>query len=218
MALSIFYTSLVLVQEDQRCSPHPRGAAPTTPQKLKAVSSPKRKIFRSEARELSFRMQEDSCVTRRGGQQMVADCVSWGRCEPHSKSQSTANADGCAGVLKPAPYWRVRPWEAESRQPRPPERGSWGSRGVMPSSHPGPPARLSFRLGPAAPLGCGSALQPPAPCRRRESWAGGRSGRRRRRRQAAYTRLPVLHSELPEPAAAATAPAAAAPATAAAAT
>lgn len=75
MAVSISSTSLVLVQEDQICSPHPSGAAPTTPQKLKAVSSPRRKISRSEARELGFRMQEDSCVTRRGGQQMVADWV-----------------------------------------------------------------------------------------------------------------------------------------------
>lgn len=122
------------------------------------------------------------------------------------------------GFSSPLPIGGCALGRRSQRQPRPPKRGSWGSRGVMLSSHPGPPARLSFRLGPAAPLGCGSALQPPAPCRRRESWAGGRSRRRRRRRQAAYTRLPVLHSELPKPAAAATAPAAAAPATAAAAT
>lgn len=103
-------------------------------------------------------------------------------------------------------------------QLRPPERGGWGTRL---SSHRGRPAPLSLRLGPAAPLGCGSALQPPAPRCGRGSWAGGRSGRggkSGRRRQAAYTRLPVLHSEQPEPAAAATAPAAAATASASAAT
>lgn len=101
------------------------------------------------------------------------------------------------------------------REPRPPERGGWG---IRLSSHQGPPAPHSLRLGPAAPLGCGSALQPPAPRCGRGSRAGGRSGRSGRRRQAAYTRLPVLHSEQPEPAAASTAPAAAATASASAAT
>lgn len=59
-------------------------------------------------------------------------------------------------------------------QLRPPERRGWGTRL---SSHQGRPAWLTLRLGPAAPLGCGSALQPPAPRCGRGSWAGGRSGR-----------------------------------------
>jgi hypothetical protein len=148
--------------------------------------------------------------------------MSLGRWESPGKSQTLANP------ARHAPYSRSRSSLASvscgrrSRcQPRPPERGGWGIRLF---SHQGPPALLSLRLGPAAPLGCGSALQPPAPRCRRGSWAGERSGRSRRsgrsgrRRQAAYTRLPVLHSEQPEPAAAATAPAAAATASASAAT
>lgn len=167
-------------------------------------------------------MQEDSYVARLGGQQKSSDPMSLGRREPPGKSQSLANPS------RHAPCSRVRSSLVDSssgrrgqRQPRPPERGGWG---IRLSSHQGPPALLSLRLGPAAPLGCGSVLQPPAPRCLLGSWAGGRSGRSGRsrgsgrRRQAAYTRLPVLHSEQPEPAATATAPAAAAPASASAAT
>lgn len=75
-------------------------------------------------------------------------------------------------------------WRRSQGQPRLPERGGWGGL----SSQQGPSAPRCLRAGPAAPLGCGSALQPPAPPRCRQgNWAGGRSGRRR---QAAYPRLP----------------------------
>lgn len=91
-----------------------------------------------------------------------------------------------------APYWLA--WfRGRSHGKHLPLGGPWIQRASHPRSSR---AGLRLRLGPAAPLGCRSVLQPPA--RRcvlgsgeERGGRGGGGGGRRRRREEAYTRLPV---------------------------
>lgn len=120
------------------------------------------------------------------GQRVVTEYCVWGRggCWTLRPERVHRRSSPRRPALTPVPYWRACPLEAEPRA-APPTRAR-GLGGL--SSQQGPPAPRCLRAGPAAPLGCGSALQPPAPPRCRQgNWAGGRSGRRR---QAAYPRLP----------------------------
>lgn len=99
---------------------------------------------------------------------------------------------GARAAPASALYWRARP-RGRSYGKAPPTRGGAGIRRASPPRSAG--AGLGLRLGPAAPLGCRSVLQPPA--RRRVRGRGEERGGRRdagggeRRRKAAYTRLPV---------------------------
>lgn len=113
-----------------------------------------------------------------------------GEGERTGKKQSHGPTPARAAPVS-APYWRARP-RGRSYRKAPPTRGPGIRRAPPP---PSARAGLGLRLGPAAPLGCRSVLQPPARrCvlgsgeereERREEEGGGR------RRKAAYTRLPV---------------------------
>lgn len=121
-----------------------------------------------------------------------------------------------APALKPAPHWLDVLWEAESRAAPPTRARGQEHQALLPpgaasSAQPPTWSCSASRLRIGAPTTC-SALPPRK--------LGGREEREEREEETGSLHTPsrVLHSEQPEPAAAATVPAAAATASASAAT
>lgn len=108
------------------------------------------------------------------------------------REMSVQGPTGPRAESVPASYWLVSPWR-RSPEEATPTRGALGLGHVVLSLSLRLGAGLSLRIGPAAPLGCGSELQPPAwlcvPGSREEGT--GRKEAGGRRREAAHTRLPV---------------------------
>lgn len=148
------------------------------------------------------------------GQRVVTEYCVWGRggCWTLRPERVHRRSSPRRPALTPVPYWRACPLEAEPRA-APPTRARGLGGTLLPAgavssalspSRSCSASRLRFR----APTTCSTALPPRK--------LGGRE-----EREEETGGLPTpssLHSEQPEPAAAATAPAAAAPACASAAT
>lgn len=93
-----------------------------------------------------------------------------------------------------APYWRV--WLRGRGQEKPRPTGFCNPRARLPGEVPD---LGSLRLGPAAPLGCGSALQPPALRCALEAGRKGKGGRRRREEERGSLHTPSSPSTQSSP-------------------